>query len=122
MSRTLDDDPARGEARALQGDQVTIPLRLAFDDVVFGAVREQESGLVGGTRDVGERRSLEVASRLVQQRYPEKLLGDVVAYAVHAVVFPLLNEVVHAVNGDHGLDPGTYAGVRIVRIARCERF
>jgi hypothetical protein len=49
VSRTLDDDAARGEARALQGDQVAFPLRLAFDDVVFGAVREQESGLVGGT-------------------------------------------------------------------------
>src|SRR5262245_14747162 len=93
--------------------------RLRVDNVVIGAVDEQEARpglLVLIDRGVADRRSVEIGAAALHGRYPKEFLGDLVARTGDLVVVPLRLHVVDAVEADDRLHIGRGSGVRVTAI------
>src|SRR5215510_9898474 len=119
MPRPRYDDGAGKEAGLLQRGQKCLRLRLRVDDVVIGAVDEQEARprlLVLIDRGVADRRSVEIGAAALHGRHPEEFLGDLVARTGDLVVVPLRLHVVDAVEADDRLHVGGGSGVRVTAI------
>ncbi len=88
-------------------------LRRRIDDVVVGAVDQQEARRVPVHGRVADRRGFEEHLAVGVRRGAQEFLGDVVARPRHQVVLPLRQHVVDAVEADHCLDLGRHRGVGV---------
>ena len=94
---------------------VTKRLRLRFDvdDVVLGAIGDEERGRIVAARHIAQRRALEIDLAVVDRRRAEEFLGDLVARPADEIVLPLRRHVVDAVKPDAAFDLGADRAERI---------
>ena len=86
------------------------------DNVVVGAVNEQEAQLVAIDGRVADRRRFEINPPVHHRRSAEKFFDDRIARPRDLVMGPLRQQIVDAIKADNGLDAGGHGGMSVVAI------
>ena len=108
----------RTKSRLGKGCQERAGLRWRIDDVVVGAMDQQNTYLVMIDGRIADRRRLEIEAAILHRRDAEEFLDDPVIRTGCQIVSPLSVHVVHAIEADHAFDVGGNRGVGVVTVGR----